>query len=57
MTMEQQKSVSEKRPYNPPAVQRIELVADEVLSTGCKTLSAGPFGADCLAVPCNQMGS
>jgi hypothetical protein len=39
--------------YEPPQLRIISLVAEEVLAVGCKLGSGpGPFGANCLAVPC-----
>ncbi len=56
--MKSQKSKKNKQPYEKPKVKRIGLVAEEVLSVGCKLdTAAGPFGGTCLAVPCNQVGS
>jgi len=31
-----------KRPYTPPRLRTIELVADEVLAVGCKTVAGAP---------------
>ncbi|MEM6453613.1 MAG: hypothetical protein AAF772_00825 [Acidobacteriota bacterium] len=51
-------SNSSRQPYEPPALRTISLVAEEVLSVGCKLgAGPGPFGATCDAVPCNQPGS
>ncbi len=56
--MKNQKPKKQRQPYEKPKVKRIGLVAEEVLSVGCKLdTGAGPFGATCMAVPCNQVGS
>ncbi len=46
-----------RRPYEKPAFHAIDLIADEVLSTGCKASTPGPFGSNCEATPCNRAGS
>jgi hypothetical protein len=49
-----------KLPYEKPHLRTIELVAEEVLSVGCKIVgSTGPFGsANCLTpLVCNAPGS
>lgn len=46
-------SQPEKKPYDKPQLRTISLVAEEVLAVGCKlTTATGPFGANCLSVPC-----
>jgi len=53
-------AVPEKHPYEPPRLVIIDLAADEVLATGCKTPSQRAVNSlipPCWAVPCNQKGS
>ncbi len=57
--MEQGKTTAPKpetrAPYEPPCLRRIDLLAEEVLSTGCKiTTEAYPMG-ECLT--CGITGS
>jgi hypothetical protein len=37
-----EKKQKKKQPYEKPRLRTIELAAEEVLATGCKTLSSGP---------------
>ena len=48
-----------KLPYAKPRLRTIELVAEEVLSVGCKlaTGPGGPIGATCTAAACFADGS
>ncbi len=49
-----------KRKYEKPKLRIIELVAEEVLAVGCKTVSGGgllPISIPCSGVGCNQIGS
>lgn len=46
------------RGYVKPKLRTIELVAEEVLATGCKTgFSTGPAPPNCLAIGCAADGS
>ena len=59
MSEEKEKLESDKKqPYSPPRLRVIELVTDEVLGTGCKTVSdIVPTGV-CGSSPCgSQIGS
>ena len=48
-----------RRPYEKPTLRTIDLVAEEVLSVGCKMAIApgGPVGATCTAASCFSDGS
>ena len=48
-----------RRPYEKPALRTIDLVAEEVLSVGCKMAIApgGPVGATCTSASCFADGS
>jgi hypothetical protein len=49
-----------KAPYDPPRLRTIELAADEVLATGCKTAGGGgtvPGPIPCSANGCVNIGS
>ena len=49
-----------QKPYQKPEIKVIELSADEVLATGCKTASTGNFlGTACIigATSCSVDGS
>ena len=47
------------QPYEKPALRVIELAAEEVLASGCKTISGGPskMPLRCAAGSCFQNGS
>lgn len=53
--------MASKLPYEKPVLRIIELIADEVLSTGCKTAFGDPSGVagnGCMSGPCqNTIGS
>jgi len=53
------KVIQEKKPYEKPTLHVIDLVADEVLGTGCKTAGSGGgyTGANCQVGSCLQNGS
>ena len=55
----QSREKKERRPYERPTLMRIGLVADQVLSVGCKLEGSGtaPLGATCTANNCNTAGS
>lgn len=56
----QQTTKKEKKPYQKPEVKVIDLVAEEVLSVGCKTqisAGAGRSPITCLLAPCSGKGS
>ena len=38
----EEKKKKSRQPYEKPRLRTIELAAEEVLATGCKTLSSGP---------------
>jgi hypothetical protein len=53
-----QKNKTSKRPYETPKLRVIELVAEEVLATGCKHGNiGGPYGVNCVASQCAGSGS
>lgn len=55
-----EKKNKKKQPYQKPVIKIIELSADEVLATGCKTSSSGTFlGTACIigASSCSVDGS
>ena len=48
---------SERRPYEAPRVARVDLKADEVLATGCKTQLGGTaVNASCFYPTCSVRG-
>lgn len=49
----------EKKPYEKPAIRRVELHPEESMAAGCKTVSqAGPSGGSCtLPAQCFDPGS
>jgi hypothetical protein len=51
--------VSNRRPYEPPAVYRIRIAGDEMAVAGCKTSSAaaGPNPPTCQKSICKNVGS
>jgi hypothetical protein len=55
----QSREKKERRPYERPTLMRVGLVAEQVLSVGCKL--TGTYGslnpASCMATPCNAEGS
>jgi hypothetical protein len=53
------KKEEDKRIYVKPKLTKIDLAADEVLSTGCKLFSEGtaPLGTPCWANNCSLAGS
>lgn len=52
-------STSKRQSYEKPRMRVIELVAEEVLSVGCKLSSGpgGPIGATCTSSACFADGS
>jgi hypothetical protein len=48
---------SARRPYQAPLVARVDLQADEVLVSGCKTPSSGfsKNGKRCILVACSAL--
>jgi hypothetical protein len=40
LSMKEQKPI-DKKPYEPPAIRRVELHPEESLAAGCKTVSTG----------------
>ncbi len=55
---ETKQSAAKRQPYEKPVLRSISLVADEVLSVGCKTgVSSGHSIPTCLVGPCYGPGS
>jgi hypothetical protein len=54
--MSENKDKSSKRPYEKPQLRVINLAAEEVLSTGCKTAPAAPgvSGSGCVISFCSS---
>ena len=48
-----------RKAYQKPVLRRVDLIADEVLSLGCKTDTGatGPISASCTTIPCVTLGS
>jgi len=51
-------NLTEKKSYAPPKLRVIELVTDEILGVGCKTVSDVTPSGLCGTTPCgNEVGS
>ena len=56
--MEKKKQQKAKAPYEPPVLKRIDLRAEEVLASGCKTATTeNPLNVPCTASGCELIGS
>jgi hypothetical protein len=55
--MVKEQTAPEKKPYQKPELKVIDLVAEEVLASGCKGAGAGPLNACVSATPCAGFGS
>ncbi|MBI5848190.1 MAG: hypothetical protein HZB31_09635 [Nitrospirae bacterium] len=49
--------MKDKQAYEKPRLRVIELVAEEVMGIGCKTVSGPGSGSVCAAVGCFEIGS
>jgi len=53
-------AASEKQPYEKPSLRVLDLLAEEVLGVGCKSVglpAAGGLNPPCAALGCQQIGS
>lgn len=60
MESERPGGTTQKKPYAPPTLRRVELRPDEAVLGNCKTSSVfGPVGSDCAPamVACSSDGS
>ncbi|MBN2432555.1 MAG: hypothetical protein JXQ27_13855 [Acidobacteria bacterium] len=56
--MKNESPAETKLPYEKPQLIKIELVADEILGTGCKNAGdSAPLSSPCNATGCSSLGS